>query len=44
MLAFVGNLGDKALIAGMGMANMILNIVVMSSAYGLNGTLETLVT
>lgn len=43
-ISFIGHLGDKALIAGVGLANMITNILVISGAYGLNGALETLVT
>lgn len=43
-ITFIGNLGDPTLLAGMGMANMMINVVVMSSSYGLNGALETLVT
>jgi len=42
-LVFIGNLGDPALVAGIGMANMIINMIVTAVAYGLNGALETLV-
>ena len=43
-MSVIGHMGDKALIAGVGLANMIVNILVVSGAYGMNGALETLVT
>jgi MATE family multidrug resistance protein len=43
-ISFIGHMGDTALIAGVGLANMIVNIVIISGAYGMNGALETLVT
>ena len=40
---FIGNLGNKSLIAGIGMGIMITNMVVRSVTWGLNSALETLV-
>ena len=42
-LYFVGNLNDSVLLAGVGMGNMLINIMGLSSLYGMNGALETLV-
>jgi Na+-driven multidrug efflux pump len=40
---FVGNYGNEAMIAGVGMGNMISNILGTSLCLGMNGALETLV-
>lgn len=42
-LIFVGHYGNQAMIAGLGMANMINNILGMSLCLGMNGAVETLV-
>ena len=42
-LAFVGQLDDAAMLAGVGMGNTIINMVGLSSILGLNLALETLV-
>jgi Na+-driven multidrug efflux pump len=41
--AFAGHLGDEAELAGVGMANMFVNILCLSVIYGLNETLNTFV-
>ena len=41
--AFVGHLGSQAMMAGVGMANMLMNIVALSVVFGTNGTLNTVV-
>ena len=41
--AFVGNLDDPALLAGVGMGNMLVNVLCFAVVQGLNGALETLV-
>lgn len=41
--SFAGHLGDEAVMAGAGMANMWLNIFCLSLTVGLNATLNTLV-
>ena len=40
---FVGNLNDPALLAGVGMGNMLINVLIFAVCQGLNGALETLV-
>lgn len=40
---FVGHLNDDAKLAGVGMGNMIINMIALSVAYGMNGAVETLV-
>lgn len=40
---FIGNLNDPALLAGVGMGNMLLNVVAFAFMQGLNGALESLV-
>lgn len=40
---FVGNLNDPSLLAGVGMGNMLINVVCFAIVFGLNGALETLV-
>ena len=40
---FVGNLNDSTLLAGVGMGNMLINVLVFAVTQGLNGALETLV-
>ena len=42
-LIFVGHLNEPAMIAGVGMGNMIQNMIGMSMFVGLNSALETLV-
>lgn len=42
-LIFIGHYGDEAMVAGVGMANMIINIMGLSTMFGLNSALETLV-
>ncbi len=42
-LIFVGNFGDKAMIAGLGMGSMINNIIGTSLFAGINVAVETLV-
>ena len=41
--AFVGHIGDEAMMAGVGMANMFMNIIGVSVMFGVNSTLNTLV-
>ena len=41
--AFVGHLGSQAMMAGVGMANMFLNVIDLSVIFGINNTLNTLV-
>jgi len=40
---FVGNLNEPALLAGVGMGNMLINVLCFAVTQGLNGALETLV-
>lgn len=40
---FIGNLNDPALLAGVGMGNMLINVLAFALMQGLNGALETLV-
>ena len=40
---FVGHLNDASLIAGVGMGNMLINVLCFAVMQGLNGALETLV-
>ena len=40
---FVGNLNKPALLAGVGMGNMLINVLCFAVIQGLNGALETLV-
>ena len=40
---FVGNLNEPALLAGVGMGNMLINVLCFAVIQGLNGALETLV-
>ena len=40
---FVGNLNEPALLAGVGMGNMLINVLCFAVTQGLNGSLETLV-
>lgn len=41
-LIFIGTLNSKAMVAGVGMGNMITNLVAMSMFYGVNSALDTL--
>lgn len=40
---YVGNLNQPILLAGVGMGNMLINVLVFAVTQGLNGALETLV-
>ena len=42
-ISFAGHLGNEAAMAGVGMANMYVNILCLSVMFGLNSTLNTLV-
>jgi Na+-driven multidrug efflux pump len=42
--AFVGHLGREDILAGVGMANMHMNIFLLSLIWGMNSTLNTLLT
>jgi len=39
---FIGNLNKPALLAGVGMGNMLINVLVFAVTQGLNGALESL--
>jgi len=40
---FVGHTNDSSLIAGVGMGNMLINVLAFAVMQGLNGALETLI-
>ena len=40
---FIGHLNDPVLLAGVGMGNMLINVLCFAVVQGLNGALETLV-
>ena len=40
---YVGHLNNAALLAGVGMGNMLINVLAYSIMQGLNGSIETLV-
>jgi len=40
---FLGNLNEPALLAGVGMGNMLINVLCFAVVQGLNGAIETLV-
>jgi hypothetical protein len=40
---YIGHLGDVTLIAGMGIGNMLINVLAFAVLEGLNGALETIV-
>ena len=42
-MIFVGHLNDAAKMAGVGMGNMIINMLGLSLICGMNGAMETLV-
>jgi Na+-driven multidrug efflux pump len=42
-LAFVGHLDDPSMLAGVGMGNVIINMLGLSIIFGMNMALETLV-
>lgn len=42
-IAFIGNLNDSHMLAGVGMGNMMVNGLWVAVYMGLNGALETLV-
>ena len=40
---FVGRTNDATLLAGVGMGNMLINVLAFAISQGLNGSIETLV-
>jgi len=40
---YIGHLNDSTLIAGIGMGNMLINVLAFAIMQGLNGAIETLV-
>ena len=42
-VVFIGNLSNSTLLAGVGIGNMLQNIICYSTMIGLNGALDTLV-
>ena len=40
---FIGHTNDSTLIAGVGMGNMLINVLAFAIMQGLNGALETLI-
>lgn len=40
---YIGHLNDPVLIAGVGMGNMLINVLAFAIMQGLNGALETLI-
>ena len=40
---FAGHIGDESMIAGVGIANMYINVVFLSWSIGMNNTISTLV-
>jgi Na+-driven multidrug efflux pump len=42
-LAFIGQLNDAAMLVGVGMGNVIINMLGLAVIYGMNMALETLV-
>lgn len=40
---FIGHTNDAVLIAGVGMGNMLINVLAFAVMQGINGALETLV-
>ena len=40
---FIGNMNESELLAGVGMGNMLINVLCFAIIFGLNGALETLV-
>ena len=42
-LLFIGQLDNKAMLAGVGLGNVIINVFGLSIIFGMNGALETLV-
>ena len=40
---YIGHLNDPVLLAGVGMGNMLINVLCFAVVQGLNGALETLV-
>ena len=42
-LVVVGHLGDPAMIAGVGMGNMSINLIGLSVIFGFNSALDTLI-
>ncbi len=40
---YIGNLDDAVLMAGVGMGNMLINVMGMAVIFGFNGAIETLV-
>ena len=42
-LIFVGHLNDPEAMGGVGLANMLINVVCFATGMGLNGAIDTLV-
>ena len=42
-LIFIGQLNNPAMMAGVGMGNMLINMIGLTPAWGLHSALETLV-
>ena len=42
-LIFIGQLNEPAMLAGVGLGNVIMNVLGLSVIFGMNGALETLV-
>lgn len=40
---FIGHTNDPRLIAGVGMGNMLINVLAFATMQGMNGALETLI-
>jgi len=40
---YVGRLGDEYMLSGIGLANALINCIVLSVTFGISGVLETLV-
>ena len=40
---YIGHVNDSSLIAGVGMGNMLINVLAFAIMQGLNGALETLI-
>ena len=41
--AFIGHLGNEAMVAGVGLGNMYVNLVCIPIAFGINSSISTLV-
>ena len=40
---YAGHMGDPAILAGIGIGNICINIVCITTAFGMNGAIETFV-